>query len=502
LTPPPPFFYNDDASMKKIFTLLLAAVSLILAGSAPAAPSGVVVTGNKPGATPFIAFVGMQISGTANLSSIQFVITPKSGSQTRPFAATFSSGYLQKRGYFNPKNGKANLPVFGLYSNYLNAVALNLKFADGSTQNTTTNIQTAAYDGGTYSMPIVIQPRLTNTTLSYDFIMLKSYAMPNTPIIIDSDAEIRWIGTANIASSPSAFFENGFYVTSGTALYRNEFDGSFAEVADYSSLGVIDFHHNIDFGKTGLILDIDTTVNTECINYEVDGKGNVLKTWNYADIVSATMTAGGDDPNQFVNYGTADWFHNNATVYRALDNSLVVSSRENFVMAIDYDSGAMKWILGDPTKKWFEFKSLRSLAYKLGKNSLPPAGQHAVSVPGSEVMVFDDGTGSAYQMPPGVTRTYSAPRRYNLDDQTGRATEVWHYLHDPSIYSPYCSSVYEDAKDNYLVDYTLGGPYIFTELVGLDAAGNTAFDYQYQELDNCGTAFYATPQHFENLQFK
>ena len=55
-------------------------------------------------------------------------------------------------------------------------------------------ITTPAYDGGTYSNPTVIQPRLPGTTLSYDFILLKNYADPITPIIIDTDAEIRWVG--------------------------------------------------------------------------------------------------------------------------------------------------------------------------------------------------------------------------------------------------------------------------------------------------------------------
>jgi hypothetical protein len=39
----------------------------------------------------------------------------------------------------------------------------------------------------------------------------------------------------------------------------------------------------------------------------------------------------------------------------------------------------------------------------------------------------------------------------------------------------YCSSVYEDAPDNYLVDYTLGGPFVYTGIVGLDSLGNVAF---------------------------
>jgi hypothetical protein len=215
------------------------------------------------------------------------------------------------------------------------------------------------------------------------------------------------------------------------------------------------------------------------------------------------MIAGGDDPGQFVALGpTADWFHNNATAYRASDNSLIVSSRENFVIAIDYDSDAIKWILGDPTKKWYEFASLRALALTLGFDTLPPIGQHAVSMPGDQLLLFDDGAASVFQMPPGETRTYSAPRKYQIDLANFRATEVWHYLADPSIYSPFCSSAYEDATDNYLIDYTVGGPYIFTELVGLDRQGNVAFDYRYDVLGFCGTAWNAIPIHWENVQLK
>ncbi len=70
------------------------------------------------------------------------------------------------------------------------------------------------------SNPTVIQPRLPGTTLSYDFILLKNYADPITPIIIDSDAEIRWIGTAGVGAQNSILFDNAFYVTSGTSLLR------------------------------------------------------------------------------------------------------------------------------------------------------------------------------------------------------------------------------------------------------------------------------------------
>ena len=224
-------------------------------------------------------------------------------------------------------------------------------------------------------------------------------------------------------------------------------------MADYGGIGVTGFHHNIDPGREGMILDVHTVHQTESVNLEVDAAGNVLRSWNLADIISAAMIAGGDDPSQFVYPAPTDWFHNNTCTYRSSDDSLIVSSRENFVIALDYDSGNIKWILGDPTKHWYEFPSLRAFALTLAPGTLPPIGEHALSMSGDQLLLFDNGTGSLFQQPPGETRTYSAPRKYQIDLGAFEATETWHYYPDPSVYSPFCSSVYEDAPDNYLIDY-------------------------------------------------
>ena len=479
---------------------MLFAVALI----APQIHAGEIVGSPQisNGPTPFISFANVSVSDPATVKYAKFHIQPKTGSETRPIDVRYSSSYLKRRGYIRRHSSRVTVPVFGLYAGRTNIVTLTVSFRDGTSAMRTVSIDTPSYDGGTYSNPSVVQSRLPGTTLSYDFIMLKSYADPTTPIIIDSDAEIRWVGTAGVGAQPSILFDNAFYLTSGTSLLRTEFDGTTTTVADYGSLGVTGFHHNIDPGREGMILDADTVQWTESVNYEVDTAGNVLRSWSLGDIISAAMIAGGDDPSLFVHSAPIDWFHNNATAYRASDNSLIVSSRENFVIAVDYDSGAIKWILGDPTKLWYSFSSLRQFALTLGLDTLPPIGQHGISMPADQLLLFDDGTGSNYQQPPGETRTYSAPRKYQIDLGTFQATETWHYLPDPSVYSPYCSSVYEDAPNNYLIDYTLGGPYIFTGIVGLDAQGNVAFNYQYDELDFCGTAWNAIQIHWENLQLK
>jgi len=456
------------------------------------------------GPTPFISFVHATVSDVADFESAQFRILPKKGSATRPIKVRYARSYLEERGYFDPKTGELTVPVFGLYAGRANRVIVTLGFNGrvGNVRGFSVNITTPSYDGGTYSSPTVVQPRLPGTLLSYDFILLKGYALDNTPIIIDSDAEIRWVGTAGVGAQNCMLFDNAFYLTSGTSLLRTEFDGVTTPVANYSSIGVTGFHHNIDPGREGMILDVDTVDYTESVDLEVDAAGNVLRSWNLADIISAAMIAGGDDPSLFVFPTPDDWFHNNACAYRSSDDSLIVSSRENFVIALDYDSGNIKWILGDPTKHWYEFQSLRKFSLTLAPGTLPPIGQHAVSMPGDKLLLFDDGAGSNFQEPPGETRDYSAPRKYQIDLNAFEATEIWHYYPDPSVYSPFCSSVYEDAPDNYLIDYTLGGPFIYTGIVGLDALGNVAFNYQYDELDFCGTAWNAIQIHWEDVNLE
>src|SRR5207249_3847820 len=130
---------------------------------------------------------------------------------------------------------------------------------------------------------------------------------------------------------------NAVYFGHGHHLSRIDLDGTVTLLGDYSSLGVINFHHNIDRGKVGIILDMDTTTYFESTLMEVNASGTILKTWNMANIISAAMIAGGDDPSHFVFPTPTDWFHLNGATYNRADDSLIVSSRENFLICLDYE---------------------------------------------------------------------------------------------------------------------------------------------------------------------
>ena len=107
-------------------------------------------------------------------------------------------------------------------------------------------------------------------------------------------------------------------------------------------------------------------------------------------------------------------------------------------------------------------------------------------------------------MPRGEQRSYASPRKYALDLNARTATEVWNYPVNESVHCPYCSSVYEDAPFNYLIDYAfvnggLGIP-VFAQLLGLNAAGEKIFHYQYPATD-CGKIYRALVVHLEDIKF-
>ena len=258
--------------------------------------------------------------------------------------------------------------------------------------------------------------------------LVKGACSDFSPAIIDTDGALRWVGTAGVADYTATFFDNAIYQIGNGALLRIDLDGTVTTLAVNADYNVTFIHHNIDRGKVGLILDVDTADQLESTNIEVDVAGNIVKTWNLAEIISDAMIAGGDDPSQFVYPSPMDWFHNNAVAYNRADDSLIVSSRENFLICIDYETGTIKWILGDTTKKWYQFPSLAKYALTLASGSMPPIGQHAPSVTYDQgIMVFDNGQNSGFQDPPGVQRTYAVASKISNrshDDDGDRSLEL------------------------------------------------------------------------------
>lgn len=492
--------------------MALAAAAICFSPFSSNAAGTITLNSKSTGPTPFIAILNLSVSGTAALDHIDFKVYPKPGSLTRPVYARYSAAYIQSRGYTDQTTGQIRLPVFGLYANYSNTVAVVAGFADNTTSRLSVSVQTPVWNDptGVFQNPTIAQARTASANLSYDFLLLKTIAGPITPVIIDTDGQVRWIGTAGVATLSAILFENGIYICDGGAgLIRMEFDGSYRTVANFSGYTDpvygpmhINFigHHQIDYGKFGMILDCNTDEWTESVNIEVDGQGNVLHAWNLATIITNAMTTGGDNAPDFVRPAPTDWFHNNTVTYRPSDDTMIFSSRENFVIATDYSTGAIKWIFGDPNKEWHLYGSLRPFELTPTGSTLAPIGEHALSIYRDKLLLFDNATesGTADNTPAGISRNYSAFRKYLIDAPAKTATEVWTYDAAQTIKSPFCSSVYEDGSESYLGTYANTNP---TMIIGLDPSGAKVFEFRYPTLNGCGTSWNSNPIHLENLRF-
>ena len=70
----------------------------------------ITITGQKAGPTPFISQLTLTASDTTVIKSIQFTITPKPGSVTRPLSGTYTQDYMISHGYLVPPSTDIFLP--------------------------------------------------------------------------------------------------------------------------------------------------------------------------------------------------------------------------------------------------------------------------------------------------------------------------------------------------------------------------------------------------------
>ena len=463
------------------------------------------------GATPFIGSVAVSGAQISHLRRVDFQIDAKPSATARPVRVSFSLDYLKKRGDYVDGANQLTLPLFGLYAGTSNQVHVHLMFTDGSERSVSLTVATAAYvdPNAIYDRPVILTQRSAQQALGFDYFFMKSAYGP--PVIVDSDGEIRWAQSGTSPSATSILRNNGFDTFgTGVKLSRLELDGTTSTIAQVQSASgnYTSFQHDIDRGKVGMLAMPDTVVdgvaNVESTLAEISDTGAVLAEWRMADIIRNYMTAAGDDPTPIVRPGI-DWFHMNSAVYDQRDDSLIVSSRENFVVKIDYSTGAIKWIFGDPTKYWYNSPSLRAKALTLAGGGLYPDGQHSVSIaPTGDLLLFDNGQPASY--PPsaalqGENRAFSSVGSYDISADAGTATQVWSFDHGQTIKAPFCSSAEQTSDGSVLVSYATADNYAHARLVGLDPARNVVFDFQYNSPIPCATSWNAQVIALESLSF-
>lgn len=399
----------------------------------------------------FISSLRIDVDPTV-LDEISFTIEPRSGAVADPVYVSRSVDELAR------SDSEITLPVFGLYEDFINTVHLEFLYVDGSSGFLTRELTVDPYEGNPIQ-PTVNVSATVGDKPSFSFFYLKSRFGLH---ILDIDGFVRWAANTPLDSNSSIYDDGQFIVFVGNEMFELGLSGE-VNVTELTQQGLsnIQAHHDVDRGKFGYLVEIDADKEgrseriIESILLEIDESGTTINEWDYGVIFRNLIEAEGYDSSNFVRDG-ADWFHMNSAIYDSSDNSIIASSRENFVVKIDYDTREVLWLLGDETKHWFvNYPPLQALS--LSSPDVKPIGQHALSIVEGDLMLFNNGQFS-FQSPEGEPRgellTSSPASRYRIDPEVMEAEVVWNY--DPAIYSDICSSVFRDPSSDtgdYLVHY-------------------------------------------------
>ena len=259
--------------------------------------------------------------------------------------------------------------------------------------------------------------------------------------------EINRLDNGRLLVSTERLAEVPYY---STGLYEMDMLGKI--YTEYSLPG--GYHHDYYEIENGNLLVASDDFNNDSGTVEdyvdeIDRKtGNIVKTFDLKDILK--MTDGKSE-----NWIEYDWFHNNSVWYDKKTNSITLSGRhQDAVINIDYDTGKLNWILGDPEGWSDEYQ--KYFFKPVGDNFEWQWSQHAAMItPEGYVFLFDNGNNKSKNEKNYVKAedSYSRGVMYKIDTDKMTIEQVWEYGKErgSDFYSPYISDVDYLDKNHYIV---------------------------------------------------
>ncbi len=380
-------------------------------------------------------------------SSVSVCVTIKGRATAGDFTAEF------------PETTEHYLPIYGLYADYENTVEIQL--SNGQCQ--VIRIKTE---------PAPEKVKIPTYVFCKDGYMTGQlmFLSPTSPALIagyDYAGDCRWYCTLNLVFAFKRF-ENGHIFVgterlvappyNTTGLYEMSLLGKI--YAEYRIPG--GYHHDQFELEDGNILVLTQdlsrgTVEDVCVLIDRE-TGAVKKNWDYTTILPNGVGSFSKSPDGH------DWFHNNAVWYDKKTDSLTLSGRnQDAVINIDYQTGALNWIIGDP-KLWprdmvdkYFFTPTGNLA-----EFEWPYGQHSsVVVPGGDVMILDNGCWRSKTNPndyPYDIR-YTRGVRYHIDREKRTIEQVWQLGRElgEKYFAPNVSNVDYYDEGHYMVHFGSNG---------------------------------------------
>ena len=342
------------------------------------------------------------------------------------------------------------LPIYGLYAGEANEVIIEF----GDTEKTITIETEALPDDFVLSTSVEADKSELGNELYFFTPSSSGYTSA-----YDVNGDVRWYLTINalweinrldnghLLVSTERLINSPYYMT---GLYEMDLLGKIYKEISLEG----GYHHDyFEMPNGNLLVASDDFYNdygtVEDYIVEVDmNTGEIVKTWDLKDILNM-------EDGKSENWVEYDWFHNNSVWYDEATDSITLSGRhQDAVINIDYDTGELNWIIGDPTN-WSE---------EYQKYCFTPVGddfewqwsQHAAMItPEGYVFILDNGNNKSKIESEYVPAedSYTRGVMYKIDTDNMTIEQIWEYGKErgSEFYSPYISDVdYIDAE-HYIV---------------------------------------------------
>ncbi len=369
-------------------------------------------------------------------------VSPKVTIKGKDSLTTYSHTFESKTEHY--------LPIYGLYADTENEVTIEY---EGVKKTITIKTEALPED-----MILPTDITADKSKLSNDLYFFTPSSNGYT-VAYDVNGDVRWylnihaiweinrLDNGHLLVSTERLINSPYYMT---GLYEIDLLGKIYK--EYSLEG--GYHHDYFEMENGNFLVASDNFasdegTVEDYIVEIDrNTGEIVKRFDLKDILN-------EEDGKSENWSEYDWFHNNSVWYDKNTNSITLSGRhQDAVINIDYDTGELNWIIGDPTN-WSEDYQ-KYFFTPVGDDFEWQWSQHAAMItPEGYVFIFDNGNNKSKNKDEYVpaSKSYSRGVMYKIDTEKMTIEQVFEYGKERGneFYSPYISDVDYLAKDHYII---------------------------------------------------
>ena len=344
------------------------------------------------------------------------------------------------------------LPVYGLYADYDNTVELVLSGGEREKVIITTEPLP----------PEVPVPTFCKGSREHmgDNVIFLTQTSKADALACDYCGDVRWYLTVNVCFDLKRLANGRLLVGTDRLIKLPYYVSGVYEMGvhgkiyrEYRLPG--GYHHDtfeMEDGNILMLSQIPDRDTVEDVLVLVDRQtGEIVRTWDYREILPYNC------PTTYSGSASAhDWFHNNAVWYDKKTDSITLSGRhQDAVINIDFKTGALNWILGDP-EGWPEEYVEKYFFRPISEPFEWSYEQHGVVVcPDGDIMMFDNGhyrskVKAHYSK---AKDSYSRGVRYHIDREARTIEQVWQYGKErgADFFSPYICNVEYYDEGRYMV---------------------------------------------------